>query len=99
LDRVTNIPSVKKLDITGFLLAPIQRLPRYVLLLKDLLKKTWNDHPDFYDLQQALTRMQKAVSYLNDAKKKDEGIKRAKSLVQKFREPAQVEVPILFFKK
>eukprot|EP00160_Parvularia_atlantis_P008520 Unigene1778_Nuclearia_a/m.5517 Unigene1778_Nuclearia_a/g.5517 ORF Unigene1778_Nuclearia_a/g.5517 Unigene1778_Nuclearia_a/m.5517 type:complete len:358 (-) Unigene1778_Nuclearia_a:5-1078(-) len=91
LERVSDVPRVKKLDLTGFLLGPIQRLPRYVLLLKDLVKNTWPEHPDRLDLSEALTRMQKTVSYLNDAKRMDENIKRTKSLLQKFREPAQVQ--------
>ena len=35
------------LDLEGFLVKPVQRLPKYILLLKDLLKYTPKDHPDY----------------------------------------------------
>jgi hypothetical protein len=30
---------------------PVQRIPRYVLLLRELLKCTWPAHPDEHDLK------------------------------------------------
>jgi hypothetical protein len=38
---------MKGMDIEDFLVKPIQRLPKYVLLFKDLLKNTDEDHPDY----------------------------------------------------
>ena len=35
------------LDFDSFIVKPIQRLPKYVLLLKDLLKHTDPTHPDY----------------------------------------------------
>jgi len=35
------------LDLEDYLIKPVQRLPKYVLLLKLLLKKTPTDHPDY----------------------------------------------------
>lgn len=38
------------LDLEDYLIKPVQRLPKYVLLLKLLLKKTPNDHPDYKNI-------------------------------------------------
>jgi hypothetical protein len=38
----------------SFLIMPVQRIPRYALLLRDLLKNTWEDHPDYENIQKAL---------------------------------------------
>ena len=36
-------------DLASYLITPIQRMPRYILFLRDLVKVTRKDHPD-YDL-------------------------------------------------
>jgi hypothetical protein len=41
------------LDFESFLVKPIQRLPKYVLLLKDLLKHTDPSHPDYVNIESA----------------------------------------------
>lgn len=43
----------KKVTIESLLITPIQRLPRYQLLIEDLWKHTMPDHPDFNDLAAA----------------------------------------------
>lgn len=35
------------MSLESFLIMPIQRLPKYELIFKDLLKKTDSDHPDY----------------------------------------------------
>lgn len=41
------------LDFESFIVKPIQRLPKYVLLLKDLLKHTDESHPDYLNIKKA----------------------------------------------
>jgi len=48
---------------------PIQRPPRYVLLLKELQKFTPQDHPDYVPLAQALKKIESVSSYLNTRKR------------------------------
>lgn len=45
---------VKTKDLENLLIQPVQRLPRYVLLFKDLLKNTDIKHPDFKNIQLVL---------------------------------------------
>ena len=40
----------KKMGLENLLIMPVQRLPRYNLLLRDLLKQTKDDHPDYEGL-------------------------------------------------
>lgn len=42
------------LNLEAFLVKPVQRLPKYVLLFKDLLKHTETCHPDYNNLKKAL---------------------------------------------
>ncbi len=48
----SNAPS-KPQELPAFLIMPIQRLPRYVMLLEDLLRNTPRDHVDFEELTKA----------------------------------------------
>ena len=43
-----------KLSLDDLLIKPVQRIPRYVLFIKDLLKHTSSSHPDHAPLQKAL---------------------------------------------
>lgn len=59
-------PECKGLGFQGFLLAPVQRIPRYKLLLEDLLKHTEPEHPDFENLRKALKSIQQVASFVNE---------------------------------
>ena len=52
-----------KLD--NLLIQPIQRIPRYNLLLRDLLAKTDENHPDYGHLTVALEVLEGVMSYLD----------------------------------
>ncbi|KAJ1923870.1 hypothetical protein IWQ60_005597 [Tieghemiomyces parasiticus] len=56
LARSRDHPSCHKLGISDLLVMPVQRIPRYTLLLTDLLKNTPVNHLDYADLQRALDR-------------------------------------------
>ncbi|CAD8056096.1 unnamed protein product [Paramecium primaurelia] len=43
-------------DLNSFLIKPVQRLPRYSLLITSVVKYTWKDHPDYQDLQKTLNQ-------------------------------------------
>jgi len=47
------------LGISSYLIMPIQRVPRYVLLINELVKHTDPEHPEYASLQKALRSIQK----------------------------------------
>ena len=51
---------------------PVQRIPRYEMLLKELCKTTPDDHPDHKDLQAALSSIKQAAQGINEAKRTGE---------------------------
>eukprot|EP00824_Muranothrix_gubernata_P014919 TRINITY_DN3091_c0_g1_i3.p1 TRINITY_DN3091_c0_g1~~TRINITY_DN3091_c0_g1_i3.p1 ORF type:complete len:300 (-),score=58.80 TRINITY_DN3091_c0_g1_i3:10-909(-) len=65
---------MNNLDLTSFLIKPVQRLPRYVLLLTELLKYTPEDHVDYESLTQALNSIQGVADYVNEHKREAEGL-------------------------
>jgi hypothetical protein len=46
--------------LANFLIMPIQRIPRYSLLLNELIKNTPPDHPDLLDLKSSLNKSMKS---------------------------------------
>ena len=53
-ERQANPQHQKHLDLPSYLIMPIQRIPRYILLLQDLLKHTEADHQDHEALLEAV---------------------------------------------
>eukprot|EP01113_Clastostelium_recurvatum_P032068 TRINITY_DN4070_c0_g2_i7.p1 TRINITY_DN4070_c0_g2~~TRINITY_DN4070_c0_g2_i7.p1 ORF type:complete len:504 (+),score=185.83 TRINITY_DN4070_c0_g2_i7:192-1703(+) len=72
LEAAAHNPATDLLDLASFLIMPIQRLPRYVMLLADLLKNTPASHPDHANLTQALQRLKSVADFVNEAKRKAE---------------------------
>ncbi|XP_064394255.1 guanine nucleotide exchange factor DBS-like isoform X2 [Halichondria panicea] len=55
------------LDLNAYLLRPVQRITKYQLLLKDMMKHSSNAPKAYSDLQMALDRMLKVLKNLNDS--------------------------------
>ncbi|KAJ1940601.1 hypothetical protein EC988_006987, partial [Linderina pennispora] len=57
LQKAREREECRKLGISDLLIMPVQRIPRYTLLLTDLLKAVAEDDPDFQRIQMALERI------------------------------------------
>jgi len=64
--------STNKLDLHSYLIMPVQRLPRYVLLLTELLKHTPTSHPGHHTLTEALGKVKEVADFVNEAKRSAE---------------------------
>ena len=73
------------LGLEDLLITPIQRIPRYVLLLKEMLKHTEKRHPDNMEITHAIERLQTVASFINEKKRESE----------KFNEVIQIQSRIL----
>ena len=54
LQPLENKATLKYMDLSNYLIKPVQRLPKYALLFKDLFKHTEKDHPDYKNIKSAL---------------------------------------------
>jgi len=72
LQRAEARPECMKYNLDSFLILPIQRIPRYVLLIQELLKNTPEDHEDYNGLSQALKEMRSVAEFLNEEKRNAE---------------------------
>ena len=63
-------PALQNLDLISQLVKPVQRLPKYVLLFKDLKKNTEEKHPDYKNICECLDEFAK-INQENNKKVND----------------------------
>eukprot|EP01103_Thecamoeba_quadrilineata_P012941 TRINITY_DN3461_c0_g6_i1.p1 TRINITY_DN3461_c0_g6~~TRINITY_DN3461_c0_g6_i1.p1 ORF type:complete len:798 (-),score=113.89 TRINITY_DN3461_c0_g6_i1:61-2454(-) len=76
LQKVQQDKKEKKLPLNSYLILPVQRIPRYELLLRELIKHTPKFHLDYQNLVTAYECMQKVALYMDDKKKESENIQK-----------------------
>merc|ERR1719510_538086 len=70
------MPESGRQHLSDLLMHPIQRLPRVILLLTDILKQTRKEKPDHEDIAQldaALNKIKEVLNHINEDKRKTEG--------------------------
>ncbi|KAI9104423.1 hypothetical protein DFS34DRAFT_603098 [Phlyctochytrium arcticum] len=75
LAEIAKVMGHRAPALTDLLITPVQRPPRYLLMLKELLKRTDARHPDFECLALAVGRMERTNQIINDRKKRFEMMK------------------------
>ncbi|KAG4090417.1 hypothetical protein H8356DRAFT_1713385 [Neocallimastix lanati (nom. inval.)] len=71
-ESIKMVEGVKKLernDLKSLLILPVQRIPRYILYLKEILKHTWPSHPDYDGLKIEISKIDEDIKVLNRWKK------------------------------
>eukprot|EP00026_Physarum_polycephalum_P002016 Phypoly_transcript_02020.p1 GENE.Phypoly_transcript_02020~~Phypoly_transcript_02020.p1 ORF type:complete len:578 (+),score=87.07 Phypoly_transcript_02020:1129-2862(+) len=66
LQQCGKSPECNSLDLQAFLIQPIQRIPRYNLLLEDLIRHTPENHPDYNDLKCSSAKIKSIAGFLNE---------------------------------
>lgn len=79
-------------DIESLLILPVQRIPRYRLLLEELLKCTPEDHAEFPLIQQALTRVSEVAAANNQDIKERDSRKKLMDIMMSFDEKSRVNL-------
>lgn len=64
------------MNLESLLITPVQRIPRYNLLLQDLIKNTDATHPDYDDLCKALALMKDVSQHINESVKKTDNLRK-----------------------
>ncbi|KAL5483897.1 hypothetical protein EMCRGX_G020316 [Ephydatia muelleri] len=67
-------------DLSSYVFKPIQRICKYPLLFRELLKYTPQGHPDHENTKQALTMMREYCSVINEAKRRVEKLEKIADL-------------------
>jgi len=61
-------------ELTSYLIQPVQRVPRYVMLLKEIRKHTSASAPDYENLTIALKRVKTSAIAINESKRNMENM-------------------------
>jgi len=69
---VATVGLVDTYPLSSLLIQPVQRIPRYEMLISDLVKHTWDSHPDMESLQKALAMIKANAQFVNAQKKRFE---------------------------
>ena len=64
IENARKMPECKGLDLEAYLVTPVQRIPRYRLLLQELLQRTPESHVDYTDLSFSLQQVHLPFSSL-----------------------------------
>eukprot|EP00004_Rigifila_ramosa_P027461 TRINITY_DN897_c0_g1_i1.p1 TRINITY_DN897_c0_g1~~TRINITY_DN897_c0_g1_i1.p1 ORF type:complete len:730 (-),score=163.95 TRINITY_DN897_c0_g1_i1:102-2246(-) len=70
LEKTKTMEECRGLDLFSFLIKPVQRICKYPLLLKEMLRYTSEDDSDFTDLTNAHAKMQRLALEVNERVKK-----------------------------
>ncbi|ELP83845.1 Rho/RAC guanine nucleotide exchange factor, putative [Entamoeba invadens IP1] len=68
-DLIAKIPTSTHLDLRSYLIMPVQRLPRYQLLLQDLLKHTEKTEEDYLCIEESLQQIKSVTQEVNNKTK------------------------------
>lgn len=97
-ERQKSFPQTQ--HIRFYLIMPIQRIPRYRLLLEDLVKNTNEDHPDLENLRKALERILLVANQVDRAIEEHKNRARLLQIQKKFIESIQIlEIGRVFIKE
>ncbi|CAO2631005.1 FYVE, RhoGEF and PH domain-containing protein 4 [Lemmus lemmus] len=81
------------LTLQHHMLEPIQRIPRYEMLLKDYLKKLSPESPDWNDARKSLEIISTAASHSNSAIRKMENLKKLLEIYEMLGEEEDIVNP------
>eukprot|EP00316_Scyphosphaera_apsteinii_P019756 CAMPEP_0119336942 /NCGR_PEP_ID=MMETSP1333-20130426/92941_1 /TAXON_ID=418940 /ORGANISM="Scyphosphaera apsteinii, Strain RCC1455" /LENGTH=651 /DNA_ID=CAMNT_0007347879 /DNA_START=172 /DNA_END=2127 /DNA_ORIENTATION=- len=84
-------PEAGGYDVRDFLILPVQRVPRYRMLLEDLLGHTDPGHPDEEPLKDALERIREVAMHINEEKRHADEVEKLRALLPRFSNGSNME--------
>jgi len=83
--------------LQSHLIGPIQRVPRYSLLLQELLRKTPSTHPDYAALTRSLSLVNHAASHINESVRAAQNRAQILALQERFGQSVSLLAPGRWF--
>lgn len=69
---IRMLPPMEGRSLEDILISPIQRIPRYILLLSDMVKHTMPNHADYNNLVNANQAFQRFATFINENNRRAE---------------------------
>ncbi|KAL1524027.1 hypothetical protein AB1Y20_018941 [Prymnesium parvum] len=83
-------PDANGLDVRSFLIMPVQRVPRYRMLLEDLLAHTDSGHLDEEPFKEALEKVMEVAQHINEEKRHMDEMDQLKALATRFNDEDEI---------
>lgn len=80
-------------EFSSFLITPIQRIPRYILFIRELVKATPESHPDYVMLKQAAVKIENVTHEIDDTAEAAEALAKLVTLQNSFLKPYELSSP------
>lgn len=92
LDKAKNHERCNGIGIEAFLIEPVQRIPRYRLLLEQLLKYTREEHPEYLIIKKALNDVSEVAYSNNEAMRLQENREKVMEVMMTFETRTRVNL-------
>jgi len=93
-EDISSNKTLKGKTIFDLMILPVQRIPRYRMLLAELYKNTWEDHPDFKPLSEACRNVNETAQSVEDSQEKYANINKIIAIQQDLKIPRKLEKEI-----
>ncbi|XP_041651324.1 FYVE, RhoGEF and PH domain-containing protein 4a isoform X3 [Cheilinus undulatus] len=93
IQEIQSMDMCASLTLQHHMLEPVQRVPRYEMLLKDYLKKLPQDDPDRRDAEKSLEIIATAATHSNSAIRKSENLKKLMEIYEMLGEEEDIVNP------
>ncbi|KAJ3023485.1 cytochrome c oxidase subunit 1 [Thoreauomyces humboldtii] len=93
LEESYKHPVTRRLDLGGFLIKPVQRICKYPLLIREIIKYTDETAPDFELLKAASERMQGIITIVNAGTKPADGVRKMTDIQHDFADKTNICTP------
>jgi len=84
IERISSLPRCKNQPLQSWLIRPLQRVTKYPLLLRELLKHSDESHPDYQNLLATSDALNTLLDELNFKKKEAENLTNLRLIQKKF---------------
>jgi hypothetical protein len=85
-EQTRKTPAVAGLDLMSLLITPVQRIPRYEMLLRELIKHTPSDTEHAKSLSAAYERIRQVCAHVNETKRMVENMQELMAVESKVRD-------------
>lgn len=93
-DKISANEALHGKTIFDLMILPVQRIPRYRMLLAELYKNTWEEHPDYKSLGEACRNVNETAQSVEDSQEKYANINKIIAIQQDLKIPRKMEKEI-----
>ena len=87
------MPECRQLPLSSYLLKPVQRICKYPLLIREIIRHTPPTHKDYANLQQGLIKVETLVTIVNDHAKQTEMVQKMMKIQTSFNNKITIVTP------